>query len=115
VNVLHHALLGLAVACLGQASLRLASMLVASGLTRVVAGAVIGVSLAVVEALVLGLVGLGSNTAVLLAAAVLSAALVTLRTPRPEVLVRSELAAWCGGLGLWGKLAMAAGIGVAIA
>ncbi|MFL5829158.1 MAG: hypothetical protein ACJ76X_04515 [Solirubrobacteraceae bacterium] len=115
MNVLHHALLGLAVACLGQASLRLASMLVASGLTRVVAGAVIGVSLAVVEALVLGLVGLGSNTAVLLAAAVLSAALVTLRTPRPEVLVRSELAAWCGGLGLWGKLAMAAGIGVAIA
>jgi hypothetical protein len=115
VNVLHHALLGLAVACLGQASLRLASMLVASGLTRVVAAAVIGVSLAVVQALVLGLVGLGSNTGVLLAAAVLSAALVTLRTPRPEVLVRSELAAWCGGLGLRGKLAMAAGIGVAIA
>jgi hypothetical protein len=78
VNVVHHALLGLAVVCLGLASLRAASLVAPRGLVRVVAAAVIGVSLAVAEALALGLVGLGSSTAALVVVAVLTAAAAVL-------------------------------------
>jgi hypothetical protein len=84
-------------------------------LVRVVAAAVIGVSLAVAEALALGLIGLGSSTAALVVAALFTAAAVLFWLPRPEVLVRSELAGVCRASPRWALACGAAAIGVAVA
>jgi hypothetical protein len=94
-----HVLLAGAILALGGASLRLASLMAPSGLERVLAWAVLLASTAVLEALALGLAGLGGTSAALTAAAVLTWLAVRRWVPRPEVPVSGELVSWWSGAG----------------
>ena len=69
---LHHALLGVSLAALWGAGVRVASLAAPGGLERAVAAVVLAAAVAVVEALALGLVGLGSDPLALGAAACLT-------------------------------------------
>ena len=96
--VLHHALLALALVGLATAALRIASLVAPGGLVRVITTAVVGVSVAVMEALVLGLAGLGNSTIALVAAAALTCAGVVARLPAPTISLLAELGRWWDGL-----------------
>jgi hypothetical protein len=61
MSALLHALLGLSVVALSGAALRLASLTGARGLDRVLAAAPLAAAAAVLEALLLGLAGLGAS------------------------------------------------------
>ena len=92
---------------LGAAGLRVASLVAAEGLERVLAAAAFAVATAVVEVLALGLVGLGGSSAALAAAA--GATWVAARlVPAPELSARTELAGWWRSLPPGGRLAMGA-------
>jgi hypothetical protein len=93
LEVLRHLLWALSVAALAGAALRVASLSVPGGLVRVVAAAVIAVATAIVQALALGLVGLGSSPPALAASAVATWIVVRAATPRPELAATAELAA----------------------
>jgi hypothetical protein len=108
--VLHHALLALAVVGLAEASLRLASLAAPRGLERVITAVVAGVSLAIVEALLLGLLGLGSNTIALAGAAGLAWAGAVALLPAPRIRPRAELEGWWRRL-TWSRRATAATLG----
>ena len=113
--IAHHALLALAILALAGTALRGASRLVPEGLARVIAAAVMAVSLAVVEALVLGLAGLGSNTIVLATAAAATFAAAAALLPAPAVGLGSELAAWWRALAPGWRTVAAAAVGVGVA
>ncbi|MBD0281641.1 MAG: hypothetical protein ICV69_05540 [Thermoleophilaceae bacterium] len=110
-DAVHHVLLALAVLALGHAALRLASRIAPSGLERAVVAIVFGVAAAVLEALALGLLGLGANAVALSAAAALTwiAALALLPTPRTSVV--GEVSVWWRRLGPPWRLAAGALIG----
>jgi hypothetical protein len=114
-NVLHHALLGVSVAALGGAALRLASLPVADGLARPIAAAAFGVAAAVLEALALGLVGLGTSSVALALAAALTWIAAWRALPEPRVRVWDEVMAWWRGLPLAGRIVAAALIGAGLA
>ncbi len=105
--VVHHILLAAAVLALGAAGLRVASLAAPRGLERVIAAAVLAAATAVVEVLLLGLVGLSDSSFVLAAAAGLTW-LAARRAPEPELAPRVELAGWWAGLSLPGRLAVGA-------
>ena len=91
--VVHHVVLGLAIAALGGAGLRLASLAAPSGPERAVAAVVIAASIAALEALALGLVRLGTSTAALAGAAALTWLLARSFLPAPDSPPGTELAA----------------------
>ena len=94
-ELIQHAGLVVAVAALGAAGLRLATAAGATGQVRPVAAAVAAVAAAVLEALALGLVGLGGSAPALLAAALATwgAARLAVRAPSAPG-VTEELAGW---------------------
>ena len=114
-EVVHHAALAVAVLALARAALLLASTAAQSGLERLIAAVVVGVALAIAQALALGLVGLGSSTVALLVAAGATWAAAELRLPGPEVGAGTELAAWWRGLGAPQRATAAALTGAAAA
>ena len=108
-------LLALAIVALAQAALRVASTVSPRGLERAIAATVIAVSLAVVETLALGLVGLGADTAALVIAAGATFAAAQVLLPKPAIGVTAELGAWWRELpGAW-RMAAAAAAGIAFA
>jgi hypothetical protein len=110
--VLHHAALGLSVAALSGAALRLAGRAVPAGLGRVVAAGPLAAAAAVMESLALGLVGLGTSTVALLLAALATWLGVAYRLPAPAVGAGRELAAWWRGLSPAAQIAVAATCGL---
>ena len=110
VVVAHHILLGLAVAALAGAAVRLASYTGAEGLQRIVAAAVFGAAFAVAEALGLGLAGLGASSLALAVAAGLTwAGGRALRAP--AVAPRDELIAWWANARPLTRLSLVAALG----
>ncbi len=91
--VAHHVVLGFAIAALGGAGVRLASLAAPSGPERAVAAVVIAASIAALEALALGLVRLGTSTAALAGAAALTWVLARRFLPAPASPPGRELAA----------------------
>ncbi len=89
--VLDHALLIVAVGALMAAGLRLASRLGAVGLERILGAVTFAAAAAVLEALGLGLVGLGGDGVTLTLAALATAEVVRRRTPRAAVAALEEV------------------------
>ena len=106
-ELLHHIALALAVLALGQAALRIASRAAPRGLERLLATVVLGVALAVSEALALGLVDLGGSTVALVAAAAVTWAVSATALPQPAPGLLEELAGWWRGLGPRERIAAA--------
>jgi hypothetical protein len=106
--VAHHVLLALAVLALGNAMFRCASRLSPQGLDRAIVAVVLAASVAIVEAIALGLVKLGSDTVVLTIAAGLTWVAVTAALPAPSVPLRTELSRWWTSLHPAGRIAAAA-------
>jgi len=92
----HHVLLAAAVCALGGAALRVASTLTPRGLERVIATAPIAVALAVLWALVLGIVELGTDRAALALTAGGTWLAARAALPRPERSLRRDLGDWWG-------------------
>ena len=95
---LHHAILALAVLALVAAGLRMASAMSLRGLPRCLAATVFAATAAVLQALALGLAGLGGDTAALALAAAASWLAVRRWLPEPDVTVAEELIDWARGL-----------------
>ncbi len=93
-SLFHHALLGLSMAALGAAGLRLSSLLAPAGLARGLAAAPLAVAAAVAETLALGLAGLGGSSVVLSGAALLTWLAVRTTTPAPKLSTTEELLSW---------------------
>ncbi len=91
---LHHVLLALSILALASSALRGASSLGASGIERLVAAAVLATAAAVAQALLLGLVGLGSSPVALPAAAALTWLSVVKLLPAPAPGPAQELRHW---------------------
>jgi hypothetical protein len=104
-ELIHHIALALAVLALGQAALRAASYAAPRGLERLIAAIVLGVALAVTEALALGVVNLGGSTVALVIAAAATWAASMAFLARPQVGLLEELAAWWRGLDNGARLA----------
>ena len=115
LEALHHALLGVSVAALVAAGLRAASHLAPGGLARAVAAVVLAAGCAVAEALLLGLVGLGTNAAALTIAALATwgAAVAVLPPQGPSVL--RELGSWWTSRTLLERLLVGGLLGAALA
>jgi len=98
IPVVEHALLGLSVAALLGAALRVAALTGAGGIDRVLAAAPLAAAAAIIEALVLGLAGLGGTSLALAGAAAITwlAARLALPTPEPQPL--EHLRRWWRGL-----------------
>ena len=97
-EVVLHVVLALAILALGGAALRIAARVSPAGLERAIAALVVGVALAIAEALALGLVGLGTSPVALsLAAAATWAATRALQAPDPRV--GPEIARWWAARG----------------
>ncbi len=107
----HHLLLGIALAALGGFALRVASLAVPGGSLRVLAAAPVLAAAMVLEALVLGLAGLGTSPVALTVAAVATWGAGFVALPAPAVSPRAELAAWWEGA----SAGAAAGAGAALA
>jgi hypothetical protein len=112
--VITHALLGASVAALSAAGVRAASPMAPVGLARLLVAAVLAVSAAVGEAIVLGLFALGGSTLALAAAAVATWALARSFLPQPALSATAELRDWWERVtsrerGVAGALAGAAG------
>lgn len=90
-EIAHHVLLGLAMAAIVSAALRLASRLGITGLERALTAAVFAVAAIIAETLALGLVGLGSSAAALIIAAALTWLAARWLLPRPAVRPADEL------------------------
>jgi hypothetical protein len=111
-TVLHHAALAAAVVALGAAGLRVAASLGAAGLARVVAGVVLAAAAAVAEALVLGLVDLGTDTYALTAAALGTWLGARALLPDARGRAHEEIAATWARLGTAERIALGAAFGV---
>jgi hypothetical protein len=96
--------LAFAVLGLGDASLRLASRVVPSGLERAIAAATFAAAAAVLSALALGLVSLGGDTYALLAATAVLFAAARIYLPTPAVSPLDELGRWWSARSLLGRL-----------
>jgi hypothetical protein len=107
----HHLLLGIALAALGGFALRVASLAAPRGSMRVLAAAPVGAATAVLEALALGLAGLGASPIALTLAAGLTWGAAWWWLPDPAVSPWDELRAW------WrqARPPAAAGAGAAVA
>ncbi len=103
-----HVLLVVALGALWTAAFRLSSLLSPAGLERAVSSAVLLAAGAVLEALALGLVGLGGSTAALTAAALLTYLAARVWLPAPTIAAISELARWYRGLDLPSRAALGA-------
>ncbi|MDX6672552.1 MAG: hypothetical protein QOI91_2915 [Solirubrobacteraceae bacterium] len=90
----HHILLGLQVAALGAAAVRVASLAVPRGPLRALAAVPLFAGAAVLETLLLGLAGLGADPWATPAAALASWAAARAFLPRPRVSVAAELGEW---------------------
>ena len=115
VGVIHHVGLAMAVLALGDAGRRMVSPAAPDGLTRVVALAVVGVALAVGEALVLGLVSLGGSSAALVGAALVTWVAAWRALPQPDLSLQSELAAWWVQRRIAERIVVAMLVGTALA
>jgi hypothetical protein len=118
-SVADHLLLVLAAMALGGAGLRLASGLGAAGPERVLAALSFAAAAAVVEALVLGVAGLGGDGVVLTVAALVTWAAVRGFGPPPGTPAAArgpweELAAWLRGAHPAAVLAAGGGAGVVV-
>ena len=98
-----HVLLGLAVAALAGTGIRLAARCDAQGLAGVCAAAVFGCAIAGVEALLLGLVGIGASALALAAAAGVTWLVARSVLPAPAPAPREQLAEWWAATGPRGK------------
>jgi len=92
--VAHHLLLGLAVASLGGAALRAASLAAPDGLERIIAAAALGAGAAALQALALGLAGAGTHPAALAAASAGTWLAARHWLPAPACPPGLELARW---------------------
>lgn len=90
--------LGLAVASITFAAWRLASLAVPRGILRALATATLAPSIAVVQALALGLLGLGTSRVALPVAAALTAVVAWATLPAPRTTATHEAATWWAGL-----------------
>jgi hypothetical protein len=106
--LVHHVLFALAVAALAGAGLRAASLAAPAGLDRPLAATVLAVAAAVLEALLLGLVGLGGSAVALALAAGATWLAATAVLPAPDFGPGRELLAWWGGLGVRERLLLGA-------
>ena len=104
----HHLLLGVAVAALAAAALRVAAPAAPGGLATALAAAPLFAAAAVISALVLGLVGLGASPLALTAGAVASWLAARHWVAAPEVSPWADLARWWRGLPPAGRLAIGA-------
>jgi hypothetical protein len=96
----------MSVLALGWAAFRLASVVVPAGLERVITTVVFAAAAAVIEALGLGLFGLGGSAAALTIAACLTALVMWRLAPAPGQAAGTEFAAW------WGSRPIVAVVGV---
>jgi hypothetical protein len=108
------ALCALSVAALFGAGLRVAARTGSVGLERVVAAAVLAGAAAVIEALALGLIGLGSSPVALPLAAGATWFVAQRRLPAPRPRPRAEVAAWWKRLGERQQLAFGAAAGASV-
>lgn len=108
-----HLLLLVAVFALVLAARRLASLAVPCGLERVLATASIAAAAAVTEALLLGLVGLGTDPIALTAAAC-STWVASHGFPKPKITVLSEVRRWWAEASRFAQALLGGGIGVVI-
>src|SRR5829696_3357161 len=115
LEALHHALLGISVAALGAAGLRAAGLVAPSGLARAVAAAVLAAAAAVLWALGLGLVYLGTSTAALALTAVGTWGAAHWWLPARGPSPVDELAGWWRGLVTTERLLLAAPAGAGLA
>ncbi len=113
--LLHHASLGLAVGALTGAALRVAGGAGLTGLERLVAAAPLGAGAAVAESLGLGLVGLGTETVALLAAALLTWAAARRLVGPPSGSLADDLSGWWRRLPSWARVLAAAAAGASAA
>ncbi len=92
--ILHQVLLVVAVAALGAAGIRLASLVARDGLERVLAATTFAAAGAVLAGLVLGLASLGGGTVPLTVAALATYAAARVLLPTPALAPGAELLAW---------------------
>src|SRR5881409_823744 len=113
--LLHHLLLAGSLGALGGAGVRVASRLSTPALERVVAAAVLAATAAAIDALALGLVGLGARPLALFAAAAATWLAAWRLVPPPSVSLGDQLATAWEGLPSVGRLALGglAGAGLA--
>jgi hypothetical protein len=109
--VASHALLGLSVAALGAAALRIGSLAAPHGLERLLAAAAFGAAAAALHALGLGLAGLGTSPVALPLAAVGTWLAARRLLPEPAYPPGRELASWWAGLSAGGRAAAGAAAG----
>jgi hypothetical protein len=114
VLIAHLMLVG-ALLSFGLASVRVASRLTEDPLERVVASAAFVASGIVLDALILGLFGLGANPVVLVASAVVTALLTFNAIGPPAVTLGRQLAKWWVSLHPIARLCAGAGVGAWLA
>lgn len=115
IALLQHALLGVSVLALVAAGSQAAGALDGRGLERVIAAVALAASAAAIQALALGLVGLGSSPVALAAAAGATWALAAALLPAPSRALVSELADGWQGLPLAGRVGAGAVAGASVA
>jgi hypothetical protein len=115
ISAIQHALLGLAIAALAGAALRVASLTGARGLDRVLAALPLAAAAAVGEGLLLGLARLGTSPVALTLAAGATWPRARTRLPAPSPRPLDELRGWWGGLGPAGRALVGALAGVLVA
>jgi hypothetical protein len=108
----HHVGLAVAVWALSAAAWRVAP---GAGLARLVGAVVLGAAAAVVEALLLGLVGLGGSSVALVVAAIVTWGAVRVAVPGRGLSAWGELLAWARGLDRVAALLLGAFAGAACA
>ena len=103
-----HVVLAISILALADAALRVAGRTGAVGLERALAAAAIGVATAIIEALALGLLSIGSSPVALASAAGATWLGVRLALPAPEPRLGHELRTWWSGLTVGARVAAAA-------
>ena len=111
----HQALLAVSVVALADGGFRLASLAATGGLERVVATATLAAAAATLEALLLGLIGLGTEPLALAPAAAVTWLAAWRLLPSPQIGAREELAGWWRDTPSLRRLALASLAGVALA
>ncbi len=109
------ALLVAATAALAGAGLRLASRAAGDGLERALAAFTFAAAGAVLEAIVLGLVGLGGDTTALTVAALATYGAARAILPRPAISAAAELLGWVRGAGVGPVIGVGGAAGVVVA